>query len=78
MQHRGQGMSVRLKHDNIVRMRRRVKDLQLRFAAGLSTPQEVRSQGNASLAHARHGQTRALVRAELSRLSFIYCGEDEK
>lgn len=39
-------------------------------AAGAIGPEEITSRVHAWLAHARHGQTQALLQRELARLSF--------
>lgn len=70
LQRRGSGVAVRLRHDNLIRMRQRCKALRLLFAAGALPPEEITQRLRAWLAHARHGHTRALVTSELSRLSF--------
>lgn len=70
LQRRGSGVAVRLRHDNLVRMRQRCKTLRALFAAGALPPEELTQRLCAWLAHARHGHTRALVAHELSRLSF--------
>ncbi len=64
------GVSVRLRHDNVVRFRRRLADVQAMYSAGALPLSEVTSRIRAWLAHAKHGQTRALCTAELARLRF--------
>lgn len=69
------GVSVRLQHDNVVRMRARLRTAQVMYAAGALSLEEVTTQVRAWLAHAAHGDTRALVRAELARLAFVRGGD---
>ena len=66
----GDGVKVRLRHDNIVRMRQRMEGVRALYAAGALDLEDVRSRVMAWLAHAEHGQTQGLLRAELERLSF--------
>jgi RNA-directed DNA polymerase len=70
LQRRGGGVSVRLRRENVVRMRARMQATTVLYAAGAVGPDEVASRLLAWMAHARHGQTRALIAAELGRLSW--------
>lgn len=70
LRRRGRGVRVRLRHENVVRMRRRVRLLQRRFACGALQPEEVTQHLMAWLAHARHGDTRALIEQEIERWRF--------
>lgn len=70
LQRRGAGVQIRLRHDNVVRMRRRVRTLKRLFSAGAIEPDEVTARLSAWLAHARHGHTRALVHKESERWAF--------
>lgn len=70
-QRRGAGVHIRLRHDNVVRMRRRVRRLRALFAAGALDLDDITARIRAWLAHARHGHTRALLDRELSRWSFV-------
>lgn len=64
------GVSVRLRHENVVRFRRRMAAVRTLHAAGALPLAEVTQRVRAWLSHARHGQTRALCEAELARLTF--------
>jgi hypothetical protein len=70
LQRHGDAVQIRLRHDNVVRMRQRMARTQTLFAAGALEPRDVMSQLRAWLAHARHGHTRALLQTELERLRF--------
>ena len=71
LRRKGDGVQVRLRHDNVVRMRQRMALVQGLYRAGALEIEAVRSHLMAWLAHAAHGQTKALVEAELRRLSFV-------
>jgi hypothetical protein len=71
------GVSIRLRHENVVRFRRRMATVRALYRAGALPLGEVRSRIHAWLAHARHGHTRALCEAELSRLTFTRRGNEE-
>jgi hypothetical protein len=64
------GVSIRLRHENVVRFRRRMAAVRALHAAGAVPLAEVTTRVRAWLAHARHGHTRALCEAELARLRF--------
>ncbi|MBI5479966.1 MAG: RNA-directed DNA polymerase [Deltaproteobacteria bacterium] len=70
LRRRGQGVQVRLRHENVRRMRGRMRVVRALFACGALDVEEVTSRVRAWLAHARHGHTRALLEAELARLTF--------
>ena len=65
------GLRVRLRSENVQRMRRRLRSLRALYFAGALEPEEVRSHLCAWLAHARHGHTRSLVREALAQVSFV-------
>lgn len=71
LRRRGAGVQIRLRHDNVVRMRRRVRWLRALFAAGALDLDDITVRVRAWLAHAHHGHTRALLEAELARWSFV-------
>lgn len=77
LQRRGDGVRVRLRAGNVVRMRRRLATARRLFSAGALSPEEITARVRSWLAHARHGQTRALIEAELARLRFQLREEDE-
>lgn len=64
LQRRGDGVRVRVQHDNVRRMRQRVRALKVEYAAGGLRPAEVSGRLQAWLAHARHGHTRTLLERE--------------
>lgn len=64
LQRRGDGVNVRLRQDNVRRMRQRVRAMKVEYAAGGMLPEEVTARLRAWLAHAQHGHTRALVERE--------------
>lgn len=64
LQRRGDGVQMRLRQDNVRRMRQRVRAMKVEYAAGGMLPEEVTARLGAWLAHARHGHTRALVERE--------------
>ena len=70
LRRRGQGVQVRLRHDNVRRMRARMRLCRALFATGALSVEDVTSRVRAWLAHARHGHTRALLEVELARLAF--------
>jgi hypothetical protein len=72
----GDRVQVRLKHDNLERMRQRI-DLQMAlFQAGAIEQEEVLASLRAWLAHARHGHTQGLIRRELERFALQVGQED--
>lgn len=71
LQRVGDGVRIRLRQENLVRFRRRMKGLQALYAVGAIGPEEVRSRLLAWKAHAAHGHTRALVEREWARLAFV-------
>ncbi|MBK8261125.1 MAG: RNA-dependent DNA polymerase [Nannocystis sp.] len=64
LRRRGDAVNIRLRHDNVRRMRRRVGVLKAEFAAGGLPVAEVTQRLRAWLAHAAHGHTRALLERE--------------
>lgn len=66
----GSGVQVRLRHDNVLRMRRRVQVLKALFSVGAIEPDEVTARLSAWLAHASHGHTQALLQKESERWQF--------
>jgi retron-type reverse transcriptase len=68
LRRRGDGVQIRLHHENIVRMRARMRLTRALFASGALLPGEITARVRAWIAHARHGHTRALLAAELARL----------
>lgn len=70
------GVQLRLEHENVVRMRARLAEVRALYSAGALPLGDVVSRLRAWLAHAAHGHTRALVRAELSRLTFARDGDE--
>jgi hypothetical protein len=71
LRRRGCGVQVRLRAENVQRMRRRMARLRALFAVGAIEPEEVTGRVRAWLAHARHGHTRRLLEEELQRLRFV-------
>ena len=63
-------VSVRLRSENLDRMRQRVRALRSLFAAGAIELTEVTARLHAWLAHARHGHTQSLIERELARWTF--------
>jgi len=70
LRRRGDAVSVRLRGDNVRRMRQRVAALRVEYAAGGLAAAEVTARLRAWLAHAAHGHTRALVEREHQRWVF--------
>jgi len=66
----GDGLRIRLRRENLIRMRRRLAVMRALFSVGAIGPDEVRSRLNAWLAHARHGHTRGLLHREVARWTF--------
>lgn len=64
LQRRGDAVSIRLRHDNVARMRLRVARMQAEYAAGGLALAEVTARLTAWVAHARNGHTRALLERE--------------
>lgn len=64
LRRRGEGVHVRLRQDNVRRMRQRVRAMKIEYAAGGLLPCEVTGRLRAWLAHAQHGHTRSLVERE--------------
>ncbi len=64
------GVSVRLHGENTRRFRARMQELQALYRIGAVEPEEVVQRIRAWLAHASHGDTRALCRRELARIAF--------
>ena len=62
---------MRLRSENLVRMRQRVSALRTLFSAGAIEVDEVTARLSAWLAHARHGHTRSLIERELARWTFV-------
>jgi len=73
---RGSGIDIRLRHDNVERMRKRMRVMQAMFAAGAFRVEDVRSRLLAWQAHARHGHTRALLKREFDRFVLVCRSED--
>jgi retron-type reverse transcriptase len=71
----GDGVRVRLHGENTRRFRARMRELTNLYAAGAVEPHEVVQRIRAWLAHASHGDTRALCTRELGRLGFTRGGE---
>ena len=67
---RGDGVRIRLRADNVLRMRRRMAEVRALYHAGAIDLDEVTGRVRAWLADARHGHSRALCAAELDRLRF--------
>ncbi len=67
--HQG-AVSVRLRSENLVRMRQRVRTLRALFSAGALEVDEVTARLAAWLAHVRHGHTRSLIEREITRWTF--------
>lgn len=63
-------VSVRLRSENLVRMRQRVRALRALFSAGALEVDEVTARLSAWLAHVRHGHTRSLIEREITRWTF--------
>ncbi len=70
LQRTSTGVRIRLRNDNMTRMRRRVATLRTMFRAGAVGVDEVRMRLMAWMAHAKHGHTRTLVTRELERWTF--------
>jgi hypothetical protein len=70
LQRHGDGVVVRLRRENLRRMRARMRWLQALYAIGGIEPEEVVARVQAWLAHARHGHTRTLCRWALEDLAF--------
>ncbi len=71
LQRHQDAVSVRLRSENLVRMRQRVSALRTLFSAGAIEVDEVTARLSAWLAHARHGHTRSLIERELARWTFV-------
>ena len=71
LRRRGHAVSIRLRHDNVVRARARVADVRSLYAAGLLELDEVRARLMAWCAHASHGHTHALLQREAQRWRFV-------
>jgi len=69
LRRRERGLSIRLRGDNIRRMRGRISLQAALFEAGAIDVEDLRSSLVSWIAHASHGHTRAVVQRELSRLS---------
>jgi len=78
LQREGSAVSVRLRRENIVRMRRRVRSLRALFWAGAIEPREVSAHLSAWLAHAKHGHTRALIDREIVRWRFVLRDDEDR
>ena len=65
------GVSVRLQSENILRFRRRMQETQQLYEAGAIEARDVVCRVRAWLAHAQHGDTRALCKQELARLAWV-------
>jgi len=76
LEHRGDAVRVTLKTENVRRFRRRMGELRRLHAAGAIEIDEVTSRIRAWLAHARHGDTRALCERVLGELSFSRASPD--
>ncbi|MCH9685353.1 MAG: RNA-directed DNA polymerase [Deltaproteobacteria bacterium] len=70
LKRRGHGVAVRLRQDNVRRMRARLGAMQAEYAAGALSPAEVTARLGCWLAHARHGHTRTLLEREHHRWVF--------
>lgn len=73
----GDGLRIRLRRENLTRMRRRLAVMRALFYVGAIGPDEVSSRLHAWLAHARHGQTRGLLGRELARWTFRLSEDSE-
>lgn len=69
-------VQIRLRHDNVVRMRQRMAYSRALYRAGAIGLDEVTAQVRAWLAHARHGHTQALLTTELARLRWGGAADD--
>lgn len=76
LERRGDAVRVTLKTENVRRFRRRMGELRRLHAAGAIEIDEVTSRVRAWLAHARHGDTRALCERVLGELSFSRASPD--
>ncbi len=76
LQRRGDAAHVRLRHENVRRMRARMATLRSLYEAGAIDVDDLGAHLAAWLAHAKHGHTTALVRAELERLRFTHLVDD--
>ena len=65
------GVSVRLQSDNIQRFRARMQETLTLYDAGAIEAGDVVCRVRAWLAHAQHGDTRALCKQELARLAWV-------
>jgi hypothetical protein len=70
LQREGSAVRVRLRTENVRRLRARMAWTRALFECGALEIEEVTARVKAWLAHARHGHTRALCRRELGRLSW--------
>lgn len=70
------GVRIRLREDNVLRMRRRMRQASDLFYAGAIDLDEVTCRIRAWLAHARHAHSQRLIEAELARLRFVR-GDDD-
>lgn len=70
LQRHQDAVSVRLRSENLVRMRQRVSALRTLFSAGAIEVDEVTARLSAWLAHVRHGHTRSLIEREITRWTF--------
>ena len=70
LQRHQDAVSVRLRSENLVRMRQRVRALRALFSAGALEVDEVTARLSAWLAHVRHGHTRSLIAREITRWTF--------
>lgn len=64
------GVAVRLRQDNVRRMRQRIRAMQAEYRCGGLLPAEVTARLQCWLAHARHGHTRTLLEREHARWVF--------
>lgn len=78
LQREGSAVGVRLRRENIVRMRKRVRSLRALFWAGAIEPREVSAHLSAWLAHAKHGHTRALIDREIVRWRFVLRDDEDR
>jgi hypothetical protein len=70
LQRHGDAVRIRLRHDNVERMRQRVRHMKLLYATGALGPEEVLSRLRAWLAHAGHGHTQRLLEREAENWRF--------
>ncbi len=70
LRRRGDGVEIRLRRENVARMRGRISLLRGLYACGAVEIEEVAARLHAWLAHAKHGHTQALIASEARRWVF--------